>query len=462
MNETVNCGRVIAKALKDKGIENIFTLSGGHIFSIYDGCVKESIGILDTRHEQSAVFAAEAAGKLTRKAHVSVLTAGPGVTNGISAITSSHLSGTPLVVLAGRAPESRWGSGSLQEIDHIPIVKSITKLAETIFDSNKVCRTLENAFHIAELPHKGPVFLDFPLEVAFSNSVYEKVSDIPHEILKPGEEEILKSVSLIESCQRPVVVAGSDLWNNFGENILRKFVRHFGFPTFLNGMSRGILSYDDPLFFSHYRQALKLADLVIVIGAPLDFRLSFGRFKEAKVIHFVDNMTSAAKHLSDIITVAGDFKLSLDAVITSAKKATGNHGDWVAKLRVNEQQLRASKDTVFSSKAVHPIELYRELNNAVSKDAIIIGDGGDFVSFAGKYVQSYEPGCFLDPGPYGCLGTGLGYLIGTRSAFKDRQIVLAMGDGAFGFCGLDIDTLVRHNLGGLIIVGNNGIWGRNS
>jgi acetolactate synthase I/II/III large subunit len=453
-------GELLVSTLAGYGVDSIFTLSGGHIFSIYDGAVKAKWRIVDVRHEQTATWAAEGMAKLTRRPGVAVLTAGPGVTNGVSAMTTAHFNGSPLVVLGGRAPQGRWGAGSLQELDHVPIVASITKLARTVTAPGDIPKEVGEAVATALTPHRGPVFLDFPLDVVFAHGSADVPAAVVPSAVSPDQEEVAKAAALIAGASQPVLVAGSDVWWNGAWDALRRCVESLRVPTFVNGMGRGCLPADHELAFARTRRFLKQADVVVVVGTPLDFRLSFGSFGSAQVVHVVDSPDQRATHVQTAASPAGNFEAILDG-FASYSGSRADHDPWIAQLRSEEDAARETERAELESNAdpIHPARVYGELRKRLDRNAVVIGDGGDFVSYAGKLIDSYEPGCWMDPGPYGCLGTGVGYAIAARVAHPDRQVVLMLGDGAIGFNGMDFDSLVRHKLPVVAIVGNNGIWG---
>ena len=454
-------GELTLATLAGYGVREIFTLSGGHIFPFLDACVKAETRIYDVRHEQTATFAAEGMAKLTRRPGVAVLTAGPGITNGVSAMTTAHFNGAPLVVLGGRAPQTRWGAGSLQELDHVPIVSSITKLASTVTATADIPKLVNEAVTAALSPHRGPVFLDFPLDVVFASADADVPSAVVPRGADPDPDELQRAAALIAGAERPVLFAGSDVWWDGAWEALRRCVEELRVPTFVNGLGRGTIPADHELAFSRTRGTIKAeADVVVVVGTPLDFRLSFGSFGTAQVVHVCDSPESRASHAEVAAAPAGDLTAILDAFASFAG-ARKDHEPWIAKLRDEEQAKRAAEraDLDSDSDPIHPARIYGELNKRLDRDAVVIGDGGDFVSYAGKYIESYQPGCWMDPGPYGCLGTGLGYAIAARAAHPDRQVALLLGDGAIGFNGMDFDSLVRHGLPVVAIVGNNGIWG---
>lgn len=460
-----NGGELALAALAGYGVEAIYTLSGGHIFPFLDAASKSGTRLVDVRHEQTATFAAEATAKLTRRPGVAVLTAGPGVTNGVSAVTTAHMNGSPLLVLGGRAPLARWGSGSLQELDHVPILAPVTKRSATVRTTAGIAGEVASAASLALTPHRGPVFLDFPLDVVFG----EAEADVPAAESPRGEEpdpdEVRRAAHLVASAERPALVAGSDVWWDGAHEALRRCVEELRVPTFTNGLGRGCLSAEHELSFSRTRSLLREADVVVVVGTPLDFRLSFGRFGSAAVVHVGDSAAGRARHAEVAAAPTGDLSSILDGIAQLGPGANGgrlaDHGPWIAKLRAEESARRAAEAPALASEAqpVVPTRVLGEVRARLDRDAVVIGDGGDFVSWAGRLIDSYQPGCWLDPGPYGCLGTGLGYAMAARIVHPDRQVVLLAGDGAFGFSAMDVDTLVRHHLPVAIVVGNNGIWG---
>jgi acetolactate synthase-1/2/3 large subunit len=457
-------GELAMAALSRYGVSEIFTLSGGHIFPFYDACVKQELAIYDVRHEQTATFAAEGMAKMTRRPGVAVLTAGPGVTNGVSAMTTASFNGSPLVVLGGRAPQGRWGAGSLQELDHVPIVSPIMKSAATAVATADIPKVVGSAVATALTPHRGPVFVDFPMDVLFGGASDVDVDDVDDASAPSGAtpepSDVDIATSLIRSAARPCLVAGSDVYWEGAWGALRDCVEALRIPCFANGLGRGCLPADHELAFSRTRSMLKEADVVVVVGTPLDFRLSFGRFGSARVIHVVDAADNRAGLVPDAVSVAGDISTAL-AGLTALGGPLVSHEPWIAALRENERSARSREADLLGSQAepIHPARVYGELARRLSRDAVVIGDGGDFVSWAGRLIDSYQPGCWMDPGPYGCLGTGLGYAMAARVAHPDRQVVLMLGDGAAGFSLLDVDSLVRHGLPVVIVVGNNGIWG---
>ena len=464
-NGAVHGGRLIARRLKAHGVTTLFTLSGGHLFSIYDGCRAEGITIVDVRHEQTAAFAAEGWAKVTRSLGVCALTAGPGVTNGMSAMGSASMNQSPMLVLGGRAPALRWGQGSLQEIDHIPFVRPLTKLAATADGAQEIQPLVDEAITAALTPHFGPTFLDFPLDHVFSTAVDTEapgVSIASWDGAGADRAAVDRAAALLRDAERPVIMAGTGLYWGRGEAALLALAEELRVPVFLNGLGRGCVPADHELAFSRARStALRGADVALVVGVPLDFRLAFGgAFAPDADVIVLDIAEPIRDHPRPVAAeLYGALPATL-AALRSAAAGGGDHAGWIASLRGEEDAKRAEEAVAMSDPRapLHPMRLYAELMPLLDRDAIVIGDGGDFVSYAGRVVDSYAPGCWVDPGPYGCLGSGPGYALAAKLAFPERQVVLLMGDGAFGFAGMDFDTLARHGVGVVAVMGNNGIW----
>ncbi len=462
MTERVHGGIAVARALKALGVEHLFTLTGGHIFPILDGCHQEGIRIVDTRHEQSAAFAAEGWGRLTRTLGVVAITAGPGVTNAMSAFAQARFNHAPVLALGGRAPEHRWGQGSLQEIDHVPFVDPIAP-ARTIKEPASIQSGVFEAAHAALLPPRGPHFVDFPLDLFFTMVDAPSAAPDLLSTASPDQGDVDKVCELLEGATRPIVVAGSNVYLDRAEGGLIRLAEAAEAPIFVNGQGRGCVPADHRLAFARSRsKAMKEADLVVVAGTPLDFRLGFGQgFAEGtKIVHVDSHPSGIARHVALAASVVGPLDQTLEGIAAGIEKSADSK-EWLETLRRVEEEKRESAQAELHSTAtpIHPMRIYGELVPLLERDAIVVGDGGDFVSYAGREVPSYEPGCWLDPGPFGCLGVGPGYAIAARLAHPDRQIVLLFGDGALGFSGMELETLVRLDLPVVCVVGNNGIWG---
>jgi acetolactate synthase I/II/III large subunit len=453
-------GRLIAKRLKAHGVTRLFTLSGGHLFSVYDGCREEGIEIVDVRHEQAAAFAAEGWAKVTREPGVAALTAGPGVTNGMSAMAGALQNHSPMLVLGGRAPQMRWGQGSLQEIDHVPFVRPVTKFAATADSTADIPGLVDEALSVSLRPHSGPTFVDLPLDYVFMEAEEpEEGSPLPDPLDEPVAEGVERALALLDDAGRPVIMAGTDLYWGEGERALLELAERRGIPVFLNGLARGCVPADHELFFSRARsEALKGADVALVVGVPMDFRLGFGgSFGDETQIIVLGRTEPERDHPR---RPAVELYGGMDATLRALAGDGSDTSAWVKRLRVIETDKRAGEEAELNDgrSPLHPMRLYKELGEVLDRDAIVIGDGGDFVSYAGRVIDSYEPGCWLDPGPYGCLGSGPGYALAAKLARPDKQVVLLLGDGAFGFSAMEFDTFARHGINVVGVMGNNGIW----
>ena len=456
------------------GVETLFTLSGAHVFPMYDAAVKTepTMPIVDVRHEPTAVFAAEAIGKLTRTPGLAVLTAGPGVTNGVSPVAQASFSGSPLVVVGGRAPNNRWGTGSLQELDHPPIFESISKSATTAHGVDDIAPTIDEAFTLAGSSHRGPTFVDVPMDEFFNSSPTAYASaGAARQAIEPDGDAIRTIAGLLTASVRPVLVLGTDVWADRAEDAALQFVTETGIPVISNGMGRGIVPGGHPQLVTKARAtSFNQADLVIVVGTPLDFRLGYGVFggKEgatpAKTVHVADSPGQVSTHAELAASASGDLTTVFTGLLAALQSTSGSKPDWspwLTSLQTEVAAATARDQELLTAEAdpIHPARIYGELLPRLADDAVLIGDGGDFVSFAGKFVEPKRPGGWLDPGPYGCLGAGMGAAMAARIARPSSQVVLLYGDGAAGMSLMDVDTLVRHNLPVVMVVGNNSAWG---
>jgi acetolactate synthase-1/2/3 large subunit len=464
-------GQLVARALKAAQVEVVFTLCGGHILPIYDGCVDEGIRLIDLRHEQAAVHAADAWARCTGKPGVAVVTAGPGVTDSVTGIANAFRAGSPLLVIGGQAPSFQLGQGSLQEMDHVRLMRPITKWAGQVLHTDRIPEMIELALRHAMAGIPGPVFLEIPVDVLM-NQVSEKSVRFPRPSPElwaphPKPEAVREALALLAQAERPVLIAGSSVHWSRAHDALARFVERVHLPTFTNGMGRGALPPDSPQLFVHARrQALRHADVLVLAGAPLDFRLNFGRevSAEAKIIQMDLDRTVIGQNRSADVGVVGDLRAIFEMLDEAARAdyPALRFTAWRDRLREVEQQKQREWEPRLSSDAVpiDPLRLCRELAEFVDPDTIVIGDGGDIVSLAAKVLPVFWPGQWMDPGPFGCLGIGLPFAIAAQLAHPEKRVLVLFGDGSFGFNGLEFDTAVRFRLPIMSVIGNDAAWGQ--
>lgn len=467
----IDGGHLVAKALKSEGVEYIFTLSGAHIMAIYEGCVDEGIKIIDARHEQAAAFAAEGWAKVTGRPGVCVATAGPGVPNTVTAVANAFKGSSPMIVIGGGDRLAEVELGPLQELSHVEYMQPITKWAKRVLETKRIPEYLGTAFRQAIGPKPGPVFLEIPWDVA-EGQVDEADVLFPTRYRTQARAQgdpvlIREAATLLTTSKRPLVIAGSSVWWSQAANELRGFVESVGAPLFLNAMGRGSIPPHHPLFFSLSRRfALSQADVVVVIGTPLDFRLGYGRppafSEQAKVIQIDFEAIDIGKNRPIDVGISGDVKAILGQITQEIECRPEQESQWVRELRQRESSMRKEDEPSLNSNAVpiHPLRLCREIRDFLNPDATVIGDGGDIVSFAARVLNIYHPGHWLDPGPMGCLGAGTGYAMAAKLARPQEQVLIVNGDGSFGLNGMEFDTMVRHHIPVVSVIGNDGWWGQ--
>jgi acetolactate synthase-1/2/3 large subunit len=471
MTALVHGGLLVARVLKQQGVEVVFTLSGGHVAALYDGCIREGIRVLDTRHEQAAVHAAEGWAKVTRRPGVAFLTAGPGVTDGITGIANAFQCGSPIVVLGGAAPLSHTDQGALQELRHTDLVRSITKWARTVVQTGRLAEYTAAAFHQATSGRLGPVFLECPMDVLnqlipLSEAVLPARPPAPAGRVYGDSALVERAAALLARAERPVIMAGSAVWWCDGVEPLRALAEHLQAPVFLNGAGRGSLPPDHPLYCSlSRRSALSAADLILLVGTPLDFRLQYGQpplIPALARLIWLDTVPEqiGVNRVPDVGIAANVGAVMEQLVAASPRARGGAHDAWLQMVQAAEQEAREQQEAQMATDQVpiHPLRLCRELRDALDRDAYLIGDGGDIVSFGARVINAWLPGHWLDAGPLGTLGAGTGYALAAKLAHPDRQVAVLFGDGAFGLHGMEFETMARHHLPVVAVIGNDGQW----
>jgi acetolactate synthase-1/2/3 large subunit len=456
-------GRLAARAIAAEGVDTIFTLSGGHVMPVYEGCRHEGVRVVDVRHEQAAAHAAEAWGRVRRGCGVAVVTAGPGVTGVVTAVANCLVAQTPLVVVGGARPLVQAEQLALQELDQLSLFRPITKWAATCAQTARIPEYVATAFRQALSHPRGPVYLELPMDVLFDEAPPERVGPSRSEARPfPDPRELMRAADLLSKAERPAVVAGGGIWWDGAWRQLAALAENGRLPIFLNGSGRGALPPGHELLFQHARTAaLAEADVVCVVGTPLDFRLRFGRLPEAtRLVHVHSDARELGRNRRPDASVVADCAAALGILADGVKPAPRREA-WLGRLREAEAAWWDEHRAELESDAapVHHYRLGAELDRVLDPGTVVIGDGGDVVAAVSRVLRVHRPGHWLDPGPFGCLGVGPPYALGVKAAKPDRQVVVVAGDGAFGLNGFELDTLVRFDLPATVVVGNDAAWG---
>jgi acetolactate synthase I/II/III large subunit len=465
---TITGGHLVARALKAEGIETIFTLSGGHVMDIYDGCYDAGIRVIGVRHEQAASHAADAWTRLTGIPGCAVVTAGPGVTDALTGVANAWRAQTPMLLIGGQGPICQTLRGPLQELNHVDLMRPITKFATSVYDAARIPEILGMAFREAYNGRPGPVFVEIPMDVQFSAVDKNSVVD-PGKYRSRGKtygdvKLVEEAARLLSGAQRPAILAGSQVWHCRGVAELEEFAGKLGAPVYLNGQARCALPPDSPLLFQRSRrEGLAKADVILVLGTPFDFRLGYGKVMgpDAKIIQVDLDQGELGHNRGVDLGITGDSAAVLAQLAAAVRKVSpGQTRPWLEHLRDLEQKALEKDLPFLNSDAIpiHPLRLAKEINDSLTEDTIFIGDGGDVVTFAASVIQLRKPGHWLDPGPLGTLGVGMPYALAAKTAFPDKEVFLLFGDGAFGFNGFEFDTAVRYKLPLVSVVGNNASW----
>jgi acetolactate synthase I/II/III large subunit len=461
----VHGGRLVAQALKRHGVDVIFTLCGGHIQAIYDGCIDEGISIYDTRHEQTAAFAADAHARVTGRPGVAIVTAGPGVTNAVTAMANAQRAGVPMICIGGAGPRSLSDMGSLQDIDSVRLMTSVSKWAVQIPETRRIKEYVDSAFRIAQAGLPGPVYLEAPLDLLMDSASDELPPTSPMSAPRPAADaaSVAHAARLLEASERPCFIVGSQLRWSPRRGILERAARHFAVPFFLNGMARGALGPEHSALFSHSRKhALSRADLIVVLGTPLDFRVGYGRAPawnaDARVIQVDLDAAQLGHNRTLDLGIQSDIGHFLEALCeqTSGKTAP----IWMQELEEVEQKKRTSvrEEIEMHKNPPNPLRVCHELGKRLGKNDIVIGDGGDFVASAANVLPLEWPQLWMDPGPLGTLGIGPGYALAASLARPDARTIVLFGDGAFGLSAMEFEVLARHKRPVVAVIGNDAAW----
>ena len=465
-------GELVARVLRRAGVGHVFTLCGGHILPVYDGCLTEGIRLVDVRHEQAAAHAADAYARLTRGLGVALVTAGPGVTDAVTGVANAWSARSPLLLIGGAAPQGLRGLGALQEMEQVALLRPITKGAWSVVETRQIPEVLSTAIRTALTGRPGPVFVEIPVDLLL-NRVEDRLAPVPAgSVHRPRvaahPADVERLAGLLVGAERPLVVAGSGVYWDDAAASLRALVERAGLPVVTNGAGRGTVPTDHPLAVASARGfALGAADVVLVLGAPLDFRLGYGRpptFAEDARVAMVDcDPTELGRNRPLELGLVADLDVLLGQLLEALPAGLAERfRPWREAVAAREAEGRRRLEEWAASDDV-PISHHRlaaEIARVVTPETIVIGDGGDVVGCAAKYVPLHRPGQWLDPGPFGCLGVGPPFALAAGLLQPDRRVLLIAGDGAFGLNGMELETAVRLGLRVTCVVGNDAGWGQ--
>jgi acetolactate synthase I/II/III large subunit len=471
--EKISGGHLVAKALRHEGVDTIFTLCGGHIIDIYDGCLDEGIKIIDVRHEQVAAHAADGYARVTGTPGCAVVTAGPGTTDAITGIANAFRAESPMLLIGGQGALSQHKMGSLQDLPHVDILRPITKFSATVPTTERIADMISMACRECYHGAPGPSYLEIPRDILDA-----KVDLSKARIPEPGHyrasirsigdpADIEKLADILVHAKKPCALLGTQVWTCRGTEAAVAFAKTLNIPAFMNGAGRGTLPPGDPHHFQQTRRyAFDKADVILIVGTPFDFRMGYGRRlrQDATVVQIDMDYRTVGKNRDISLGIVGDVGAVLSAV-TQAVSGRVNNGanerkPWMEELRAEEDRMQGDRMARLKSDAqpIHPLRLCYEINEFLREDSVYIGDGGDIVTFSGGVVQPKSPGHWMDPGPLGTLGVGVPFAMACKLAQPQKEVVCLFGDGAFTLTGWDFETMVRFNLPFVGIVGNNSAW----
>ena len=466
----ISGGHLVAKALRNEGVDTIFTLCGGHIIDIYDGCLDEGIRIIDVRHEQVAAHAADGYARQTGKLGCVVTTAGPGCTNAVTGIATALRSESPVLHIGGQGALNQHKMGSLQDLPHVDIMTPITKFAAGVRSTERIADMVAMAAREAFSGAPGPVYLEIPRDV-LDREIPVETARLP----EPGRyrastksigdpADVEKLADLLVAAERPCILLGSQVWMARGHEAAIALVRGLNLPAYFNGAGRGLLPPGDPHHFHRTRRyAFDKADVIVIVGTPFDFRMGYGRRlrAEAAVVQIDMDYRTVGKNRDISLGLVGDPGAILKAVHDAAKGraddgAKGREA-WLEELRAAETKATDKLMPMFlsDSSPIHPYRVAWEINEFLTADTIYIGDGGDVVTISAQAVQPRSPGHWMDPGALGSLGVGTGFAMAAKLAHPDKEVLCYYGDGAFAMTAFDMETANRFGAPYIAVVGNN-------
>ena len=471
--EQTSGGRLLAKALKNEGVDVIFTLTGGEIVDIFKGCVDEGIRIVDVRHEQAAAHAADGYARMTGKTGCAVVTAGPGTTDAYTGVANAFYEQSAFLI-GGLEPLKERHRGALGDLPHTRIMEPVTKFSATVSSTERIAELVSMAFRECYFGAPGPSYLEVPVDV-LRGSIDSAQASIP----APGRyrastkslgdpRDIISLAAIVAGAKRPCVLFGNQLMTCQANDIAAEFCHTLNIPAYTSGAARGTFAPGNPIYFHYTRhQAMDNADVIMIVGMPLDYRTGYGRSlgRDATIVQIdLDYRTVGMNH-DFTLGIVGDAGVVLGSVLDHLKNISDNgsraRDQWVDTLRQAEKKAyEAVLPHLHSeSKPIHPLRLAYEIDQFLKEDSIFIGDGGDVVTFSGGVVQPKGPGQWMDTGPLGCLGVGIPFAMAAKLAHPKKEVVCLFGDGSFAMSGWNFESCVRHELPFIGIIGNN--WHQN-
>ena len=466
----ISGGHLVAKALKNEGVDTIFTLCGGHIIDIYDGCIEEGIRILDFRHEQTAAHAADGYARQTGKLGCLVTTAGPGFTNAITGIATAFRSESPVLHIGGQSALSQWKMGGLQELPHMEILKPITKFSSTVMSTERISDMVAMAARECFNGACGPSYLEIPRdvldrEIPISSAKIPELGKYRASIKSQADVESIKQVSeILHVSERPAILFGQQVWQSRSQNEAIDFIEKLQIPAYTNGASRGMIDSKSTYCFDRTRgDAFKDADTIIIVGTPFDFRMGYGSriSKDIKIIQIDQDYTNVGKNRDVDVGLVGHPGAIMAQIQEYMPEYSQNiltkRHEWVESLAAKEDEKYQKLLPTFKSdnKPIHPYRVAYEINEFLSDDTIFIGDGGDVVTISAQAVRPRNAGQWMDPGALGSLGVGTGFAIAAKLANPNKEVLCYYGDGSFGMTAFDIETADRFGLPFIAVIGNN-------
>jgi acetolactate synthase-1/2/3 large subunit len=467
----ISGGHLVARALKNEGVDTIFTLCGGHIIDIYDGCVDENIRIIDVRHEQVAAHAADGYARQTGKLGVVVTTAGPGCTNAVTGIATAFRSESPVLHIGGQGGMTQHMMGSLQDLPHVDMMRPITKFSAGVRSTERVADMVSMAARECFAGAPGPAYLEIPRdildrEIDISRAVIPQPGKYRASVKTMGDAaDIEKLADILVKAERPVVLYGSQVWASRGHEEAIALVRALDIPAYFNGASRGLLPPGDPHHFDRTRrEGFDKADVILIVGTPFDFRMGYGKRLglNATLVQVDQDYRTVGKNRDISLGIVGDPGTVLAAVLQAAsgridRGARSKRKEWMQFLQGAEEEATAKLMSKFkdNSRPINPYRVAYEINEFLRDDTIYIGDGGDVVTISAQAVRPRRPGQWMDPGALGSLGVGTGFAIAAGLAHPDKEVLCYYGDGAFSMTAFDMETANRFGVPYIAVIGNN-------